>query len=224
MFLQKDNLVVGCRERAEIMRETGKLSEMQLDALQEISNIGLGHAATALAEMLDSKIGMGVPKSSFVAFDKVIDIIGGYEELISCVSLQLEGDIKGIVFYIFNEQSTYSLVDMLMGFADGTTVELDEMATSTINEIGNILTGSFISAITDFTHLRINPSTPIFAFDMLAAVFTSLVIEYGQSEGDNILTIETQLFRDDQKVSGHFFLMSDPESIEKLLIALGIEA
>ncbi|WP_347491366.1 chemotaxis protein CheC [Desulfoscipio sp. XC116] len=206
------------------MSETGKLSEMQLDALQEISNIGLGHAATSLAEMLESRIGMGVPRTSFVTFEKVIDIIGGYEELISCVSLQLAGDIKGIVFYIFNEKSTYSLVDMLMDLEDGTTVELDEMATSTINEIGNILTGSFISAITDFTNLSVTSSTPIFAFDMLAAVFTSLVIESGRSEGDNILTIETQLFRDDQKVSGYFFLMPEPESIKRLLLALGIEA
>jgi chemotaxis protein CheC len=204
------------------MGEPSNLSELHMDALREISNIGLGHAATSLAEMLDSKIGMGVPQANFISFEKVLEIIGGYEELVSCVSLKLEGDIRGIVLYIFNEASTYGLVDMLMGLEDGTTFELDDMAASTIKEIGNILTGSFISAIGDFTNLKVYPSTPIFAFDMLAAVFTSLIIVSDQPEGDNVLIIETEIFRDDKKVSGYFFLLSDPASIKKLFIALGI--
>lgn len=202
---------------------SNKLTELQIDALREISNIGLGHAATSLAEMLERKIGMGVPHANFISMEEVIDILGGYEELVSCVSLELDGDIKGIVFYIFNKSSTYKLVDMLMGFEDGTTNGLDDMATSTINEIGNILTGSFISAISNFTNLKIIPSTPIFAFDMLAAIFTSLITVSGQPEGDNVLTIKTEMYRDDRKINGFFFLMPEPESFKKLFTALGLE-
>lgn len=200
------------------------LSDLQMDALQEISNIGLGHAATSLAEMADKKIVMGVPKASFISFNKVIEVIGGYEELVSCVSFTLDGDIKGTVFYIFKENSTYKLVDMLMNTEEGTTTELDELAISIIKEIGNILTGSFISAISDFTQLQIRPLTPIFAFDMLAAVFTSLVVSSNQPEGDDILSIETPIFRDDYKISGHFFLLANPYSIRELFVALDIEA
>ncbi|WP_027363306.1 chemotaxis protein CheC [Desulfotruncus alcoholivorax] len=199
-------------------------SELQIDALQEISNIGLGHAATSLAEMLDRKIDMGVPHADFVSLEKVIELIGGYEELVSCVSLELDGDINGLVFYIFNESSTYRLVDMLMGLEEGTTVELDEMATSIINEIGNILTGAFVSAISDFTQLRINTSVPIFAFDMLAAIFTTLVVAMGRPDDDSVMSIETNFFREDKQVNGHFFLLAEPESIHRLFSALGIEA
>jgi len=205
------------------MNKEGGFSELQLDALQEISNIGLGHAATSLAEMLQRKIDMGVPHADFISYEKVIELIGGYEELVSCVSLELEGDLKGLVFYIFNESSTYNLVDMLMGFEEGTTTDLDELGTSTINEIGNILTGAFVSAISDFTQLRINASVPIFAFDMLAAIFTSLVIASGSPEEENVMAIETQLFRDDKTVHGYFFLLSEPESINRLFAALGLE-
>ena len=173
--------------------------------------------------MLESKIGMDVPRADFVSFENVIELIGGYEELVSCVSLQLDGDVKGIVFFIFKEASTYRLVDMLMGQDENTTTELDEMGTSTINEIGNILTGAFVSAISNFTELRINTSVPIFAFDMLAAVFTSLILETGRPEDDNVLVIETRLFRDDKRVSGYFFLLAEPESISRLFTALGLE-
>lgn len=206
------------------MNDQKSLSDLQIDALQEISNIGLGHAATSLAEMLDRKIDMDVPHADFISFERVIELIGGYEELVSCVSLELGGDINGLVFYIFNESSTYRLVDMLMGLEEGTTAELDEMATSIINEIGNILTGAFVSAISDFTRLRINTSVPIFAFDMLAAIFTTLVVAVGRPEDDDVMAIETNLFREDKKVNGYFFLLSEPESIRKLFTALGIDA
>ncbi len=200
-----------------------KFTELQIDALREISNIGLGHAVTSLAEMLKGKIGMDVPHANFISMEEVIEILGGYEELVSCVSLELDGDIQGSVFYIFNKSSTYKLVDMLMGFEGGITNELDDMAISSINEIGNILTGSFISAISDFTNLKIIPSPPIFAFDMLAAIFTSLITVSGQPEGDNVLTIKTEMYRDDRIINGFFFLMPDPVSYEKLFFALGIE-
>ncbi|HBX23680.1 MAG TPA: chemotaxis protein CheC [Desulfotomaculum sp.] len=199
------------------------LSKMQMDALQEIGNIGMGHAATSLSELLDSRIDMGVPQANFIPFGKVIEIIGGYEELVSCVSLNLGGDVKGIVFFIFDEASTYRLVDMLTGRDDSSTTALDEIATSTINEIGNILTGAFVSAISNLTELRINTSVPIFAFDMLAAVFTSLMLETGRPIEDSVLTIETQLFKDDKEVRGYFFLLAETESISRLFATLGLE-
>lgn len=205
------------------MAEKEVLSKIQMDVLQEIGNIGMGHAATSLSEMLDSKINMGVPQASFLPFIKVIEIIGGYEELVSCVSLNLDGDVKGIVFFIFDETSTYRLVDMLTGQNENTTTELDEIATSTINEVGNILTGAFVSAISNFTQLRINTSVPIFAFDMLAAVFTSLMLETGRQVEDSVLTIETQLFKEDQEVRGYFFLLAETASIARLFATLGIE-
>ncbi len=205
------------------MSNSETLSQLHMDALREIGNIGMGHAATSLAELLDTKIGMEVPHADFISLEKAIEIIGGYEELVSCVSLKLNGDVKGIVFYIFSETSTYRLVDMLMGHEENTTTELDEMATSTISEIGNILTGAFVSAISNFTKMRIHTSVPIFAFDMLAAVFISLILETGRPEDDNVLAIETQLFKDDKEVSGHFFLVAEPDSISKLFTALGLE-
>ncbi len=199
------------------------LSQMEMDALREIGNIGMGHAATSLSEMLDSRIDMAVPQVSFISFEKVIEIIGGYEELVSCVSLYLNGDVQGIVFFIFDESSTYRLVDMLTGQENSHSGMLDEIAASTINEIGNILTGAFVSAISNLTELRINTSVPIFAFDMLAAVFTSLMLETGRPVEDSVMTIETQLFKEDKEVRGYFFLLAEAESITRLFAALGLE-
>lgn len=196
-------------------------SDIQFDALREIGNIGIGNAVTSLAEFINRPVNMTVPRAGFYPYEAIIEMIGGYEELISCVSVRIEGDVPGMVLFIFDNASTLKLIDMLMGLEEGTTVELDEMGMSAIQEVGNILTGSFINALSLMTGLEMVPSVPVFAFDMLAAVLTSLLVASGRVD-DKVLAIETELFQDTHQVKGHFFLLTEPGSVEKLLKALGL--
>lgn len=198
------------------------LNETQLDALREIGNIGIGNAVTSLAQLINHRINMKVPKACFLDFEKVIELVGGYEELVSCVGLRLLGDIPGMVLFVFSELGTYSMVDMLMGLEVGSTSELDDMGQSAVKEVGNVLTGSFISAISKMSNMRMVTTVPIFAFDMLGAVLTSFMIASGRVE-DKVLVIETELFQElDSRIKGHFFLLTEPGSIQQLFASLGI--
>lgn len=196
-------------------------SSPELDALQEISNIGMGNAASSLAQLINRRVDMRVPWAYFLSFEEVVGLVGGYEELVACVSLRLLGDVPGVVLYLFEEQSTYRLVDLLLGLPPGTTAGLDEMAESAIKEIGNVLTGSFVSAISQMTGLRMITAVPLFAFDMLGAVLSSLLVAAGRVE-EEVLVIETELFpHQDGSVKGHFFLLTEPGALARLMTALG---
>lgn len=198
-----------------------ELSASELDALQEISNIGMGNAVTSLAQLINRRVDMRIPRAYFLSFEEVVALVGGYEELVACVSLRLLGDAPGIILYLFNEQSTYRLVDLLMGLPPGTTGALDEMAESAVKEIGNVLTGSFVSAISQMTGLRMITAVPLFAFDMLGAILSSLMVAAGRIE-DSVLVIETELFpRQDGAIKGHFFLLAEPGAVTRLMAALG---
>jgi len=198
-----------------------ELSASKLDALREISNIGMGNAVTSLAQLINQRVEMTVPRARFSPLEEVIKLVGGYEELTACVSLRLLGDAPGTVFYVFSEKSVYRLVDLLMGLKAGTTVTLDGMAESAVMEIGNVLTGSFVSALGQMTGLRIVTAVPLFAFDMLGAVLTSLVVAAGHVE-DPVLVIETELFPQwEDKIRGYFFLIAESGSINRLMLALG---
>lgn len=203
------------------MAEREVISNVQMDALQEISNIGLGNAATALAELLNKRVEIAVPKARFLDFEQVYVLTGGIEEVVSCVNLSLEGDIPGTVVFMFSEQSTYNLIDMLMDQESGTTSELDDMGISAISEIGNVLTGSFINAIGGMTGLRMNTSVPMFAFDMLGAILSSSLVASGYW-GDKILVIETLFFQDCDQIKGHFFLLPKTGALNGLFEALGM--
>ncbi|GAB6158003.1 chemotaxis protein CheC [Desulfotomaculum varum] len=203
------------------MAEHRLLTETHMDVLKEIGNIGLGNAATALATMVNKRIDMAVPQSRFLSLEEVMDLIGGLEEIVCCVSLRLDGDVPGQILFIFNLESTFNLVDMLMGMDKGTTRELDEMGESVVKEIGNVLTGSFLSAIGTMTGLTMIPTVPMFATDMLGAVLSTSLVAGGYVE-DHILTIETLLFENQEEIKGHFFLFTDQGSLQTLFNSLGL--
>jgi len=205
------------------MNKTPELSSTHLDALREISNIGMGNAITSLAQMLNRRINMSVPLATFLPFEETVQLIGGAEEQVSCVSVSLSGDVPGTVMFFFNSQSTFRLVDLLMGLDLGTTTELDEMGESAVKEVGNVLTGSFIGAIYSLTSLSIKSAVPMFAYDMLGAILTSLVVASGRAE-EQVLVLETKLFQEqaEANINGHFFMLTEPGSIQNLFDALGI--
>ncbi len=203
------------------MTEREEMSDMHIDVLQEVSNIGLGNAATSLAELLNKKVNITVPKACFLEYEQVFSLVNGPEEVVTCVNLSFEGDISGTVMFIFTEQSTYRLVDMLLGNEIGITAELDAMGESAVMEIGNVLTGSFINAIGEMTGLTMLTSVPMLAFDMMGAVLSASLVAGGHYN-DEVLVIETLFSQEQDEIKGYFFLVPETGSLSKLFEALGI--
>lgn len=197
------------------------LKELQLDALKEVGNIGAGNAATSLSQMLDKKIEMTVPNASVLCLNDVPEIVGGAEALVVGVYLTVQGDAPGHIMFIIPLKSTYSLVDMIMGLSPGTTVELGEMEWSAIAEIGNILSSSYLGALTSMSGLSLRPSPPSTAMDMAGAILSVVLIELSKV-GDVALVIETVFINRPDNITGYFFLIPDPGSLGALLKAIGI--
>jgi len=198
-----------------------EMTHMHFDVLQEISNIGLGNAATSLAELLQKRVDLEVPQATFVDVEQVFSMVGGLEDVVACVHLGFEGDIAGTVMYIFTEQSVYKLVDILLNQEIGTTKELDELGNSIIMEIGNILTGTFINAISSMTGLNIYTSVPMFAFDMMGAILSASLVASGHWD-EKVLLIETHFVQNNEQIKGHFFLLPETGFLNKLFMALGL--
>ena len=95
-----------------------------------------------------------------------------------------------------------------------------EMELSAMKEIGNIIAGSYLSALSTMTNLVITPSVPYIAVDMAAAILSVPAIQFGQF-GDNALLIETE-FGDEVMMEGYFILLPDEDSYDKILQSLGI--
>ena len=197
-----------------------------LDVFKEIGNIGAGHAASALATLLDRRISMSVPEASVLPFGDIVGVLDGPETLVTGVLIDVSGDMEGYILLLLGMEDAMSMVSQALSEpARDTTApdfELTELEKDALLEIANILVGSFLSAITSFSGLGATPSVPQLAIDMLGAILSIAMIEYGEI-GDSVLFLKTQFNDLAGDINGHFFLIPDYNSYKMLLTALGLE-
>jgi chemotaxis protein CheC len=198
-----------------------KFEEFQMDVLKEVGNIGAGNAATALSKLLNKPVDMGVPKVNLLPFEAITESLGGSEQVVIAIFLRVVGDAPGNLFFILTMESAKSLLQKMVGLEVGEGDSFSEMELSALQEIGNILAGSYLSSLADFTRLCMSPTVPALAIDMAGAILSYGLLQFGEM-GDHALLIDTTFLEGAEEVEGHFFLIPDPESFSKLFKALGV--
>jgi chemotaxis protein CheC len=202
------------------------LTDLHLDILREIGNIGAGNATTSLSKLLNRKINMKVPDVKMVAFDEMMDVIGGPEQEIASVFVRAIGDAPGSMFFVLKPEEASLFVSEMIGDPDfqlGSSAN-QELGLSAYVELGNILCGSYLSALSDFTNLNLQPSVPSVAVDMVGAILSFGLLELSQV-ADHAILIDTKLIDETNKfndINGHFFLLPDPNSFNTIFKTLGV--
>lgn len=193
-----------------------------LDVLKEVGNIGAGNAATALAKMISKKVDMKVPQVNVLDFGQVPEILGGAEEEVVGIFFKLEGEIEGSIMFVLDTKSALQLIELLMPgiSSDG----FNDFSFSALQEIGNILAGSYISSLSSLSNLDIKISVPSLALDMAGAILSVPAIHFGLM-GDKILIIENEFVElvEDDSVNGFFILIPEVDSYDTLLRSLGVQ-
>ena len=108
-----------------------------------------------------------------------------------------------------------------MGRPSKTDLDYDEITHSALKEIGNIMAGSYLSALSNLTNLTIKSTVPGLAIDMAGAILSVPAIEFGKTS-DFALYIENEFTDVLYSVIGNLFLIPDNDSCSRLLLALGV--
>jgi chemotaxis protein CheC len=172
--------------------------------------------------MVSDTVELHVPSVTLADIVDVPDLIGGPEQIVVGITMKIQGDACGNILLVFPEESAHRLVNQLLD-RDDTGTRFDEMAESTLKEVGNILASSYLGAMGSLLNLMLIPSVPAFAHDMSGAVIDYLLIELSET-GDQALMIETEFHGrkpGDDVITGHFFLLPDPVSLKVLVDAIG---
>lgn len=197
------------------------ITELQLDALREVGNIGAGHAATALADMLGEEIDITVPTAGLRRTDEIGASPDAAEVVVVGVLFVVAGNASGIIVYVFSEADARFLSDRLMGLDPETTQEIGEMERSMLGEIGNILSGSFVTALAEFTNLEFNLSPPTVAVDTLATILSEITVT-AEALGELSLELDTRFVQQSGQLEGRFYYLMDRDSLSAILGALGM--
>jgi chemotaxis protein CheC len=190
-------------------------TELQLDALRELANIGSGTASTALSTMLGRSVDINVPIVNVLAMADAVGAIGHHEAEVTGVVLGVIGDMGASVLLLFTPSDAQQMCGYL-GVEAGT-----EIGESALMEIGNIVGTSYINALASMTGMEIEPTPPATATDMLGAIVQSVLAEKAGS-GDVALLLDSQLVVEGSDTSVSFLLVPDAGGVDLLLARLGL--
>jgi chemotaxis protein CheC len=193
------------------------LDPSQLDLMREVANIGAGHAATALSQMTNRTIMIDVPEVSVIKLEEVDRIIGEPGEVVAAVMMKVLGDVTGRTVQIFPGPSAVKLTAMLLGGAEPEFPGgFNDLHQSTLKEIGNIIVGAYLNALSDFMGMLLIMSVPSIAIDMAAAVMTTSYLNFGDTK-DFVFCVNTVMLMGDEHMRAHFLLIPDDASLEVIM-------
>lgn len=199
------------------------LTPLQLDALKEIGNIGSGNAATAFSQMLDQRVDISVPTVSVLDLNMVPEIVGGPEIEVVGIYLKMIGEAPGNLLFLLPSINAKNLIEAIAPGMEFQEEGYTEMEQSILCEMGNILSASYLNALSQMTGMTLINSVPAFASDMAGAILSVILAEIGV-KGDYALVIETNFLSKVlvQEKKGFFFLIPEPEALLKILHVLGV--
>ncbi len=202
------------------MDDVRELKALQLDALKEVANIGGGHAATALSQMTNRRVMISVPRINIVRLEEVPDLIGAPSEVVAAVLMHMLGDLTGRTLLLFPEAVSLRLCDMLLRRPLGSTTALGTLEQSALKEAGNILSGAYMNALSEFMQMLLLPSVPSLVVDLSAAVLTTTYLNFGHDR-DFVFCVETEFRIDvEDTLRGYFLLLPDLASLRAIFDAI----
>ncbi len=195
------------------------LKPIQLDALREVANIGAGHAATALSQMVGTQIDVSVPEISLLPREDVPGLVVNANDKIVAVFIRMVGDLTGQTLLTLPEPDALALANQLLGRPIGEGAKtLGELEASAVEEVGNILASACMNALSAFMEMMLLPSVPSLMIDS-----PDVVMAAAHGEQSKLLICAATRFATkgaERALQGHFLIIPDTASLQAILEAL----
>jgi len=203
------------------------LNKLQEDLLREIANIGTGHAASALSQLIGQVVHVSVPNAEVVPFEEIPTHFGDPETPVCAVLATCMTNLDIHLVLILSEEDSFQLSDLLMGQISPPSDPdaYEAVVESALTEAGNIMLGAFLSALGDFLGVGLHPEAPSIAFDMLGSILDIMISIFGEV-GDTAFVLNTSLSFPDlehQRIfTGKILMVPAPGTFEKIFSIMGV--
>jgi len=196
-------------------------SELQLDALREVANVGCGNAASALSRLVGGRrVSIEVPRALVVDVDDLSALVGGHERQVVAATLEIKGEMAGRVMVVLESGDAHRLCELLLNAP--TEHKLREAERSAFSEAANIVASACLTAIGQLTGLALVPSVPTVDEDDGASVVEELLHRSDPSVGVAVV-LETRFTASAAlPFEGQLLVVPHPASLKQLLSRLGV--
>jgi chemotaxis protein CheC len=193
-----------------------QLSPSQIDALKEMVNIGVGHAAGVLNAMLNSRVQLHVPIVEMMDYEHLQSKIQsmGHGNL-SSVRLGFKGPFSGKASLVFPAEEAIKLVSMLTG-VEANSNDQNDLRVATLTEVGNIVLNGVMGAIGSELKLHVFYSVPIYVDNPFEVILST---QQNQIEA-SVVWVQTRFTIESQSIVGDIILVFEVGSLDLLLEAV----
>jgi len=191
-----------------------ELSQMDLDALKEVANIGTGQASMALSALFNQRVDIGLPRTSVVKLADIGKGLNSSETMIGIYSNMKEG-LSGNILLLVPLASALNLMNKLYS-KSSTRLEGDDVLV--LSKIGSILNSCYFTGVAQLLEQRIvfHPPNVISIFGNSIADFLAVSL----SEDSKVLLVDIDFEIKEYSVHGGFILILTLESIYPLITRL----
>ena len=195
------------------------LTENQKDALREIGSICAGNAATALSQLTQTKIDITIPQILFLPLERVPEAVGGADRLVTGLLLQVLGDLRSRILFIFFPRDALILTTFMTNKPLSEASIMTDIERSALREIGVVLASAYLGVLSNFVGMSLIPTVPELITDMAGAIVDYILIELS-SKSQFALLVKSEFTELRRSVTGHFFLVPDPTALEIIIKAI----
>ena len=195
------------------------LDQISIDILSELGNVGTVNAVTSLSQMTGHSLEIELPKVEIVKYQDIDRILGEAEELQTGIMVQVAGKLKGMFLFLLSETFTQSILQAVLGGVNRDLTDLDEMDRSLICELGNIMCGSYIRALSQLLDMDMDVTVPEMCIDMGGAIL-SVPLSRFLKVSENILLIENKFRMGNRSFLGRILFLPELESLEAILSSI----
>jgi chemotaxis protein CheC len=201
-----------------------QLTKEGIAELEKMANEGAKKASESLSSMINQETTVQSLGIRVLDVEKISEIIGSPEEMVTTVTLKIKGEAQGNLMLIYPQQAALNVVDLLAKREIGSTTQLDELDKSALKESGNIISGSFLASISNYLTINMIESIPDIATDMLKATIDYVLAEFAKREMSDAVAFEIDFemgtLAAAGKIRAYFVLLLDTESSDKMLESL----
>lgn len=189
-----------------------ELTEAQKDILKEVGNIGIGHAATALSKITKNEVDIDLPDlqvSNQTELSKTYPL-GGY--FMNC---SIKGELNGNLAFVMAHEEAFRLIEIMVHAQIGSIKEINEMGKSALQEMVNILSGAYLTSLSDFCNFNLMPNPPMFFSNLKKEDLDGVL-----GTGNEILEVKTNFKVSSANITSRMWLVLEKESMEQILSRL----
>jgi len=183
--------------------------------LQEVNEQAAENASKALSKLIDRPVEVDISKAEVKKVEELSPLIGP-EEVVAGIYLPVTGDIKGAALLIFPKETAFTMSDLLVKREPGTTRCLTELDESALKEVGNIISGNYLTVLANVLQIKIVEHIPNFSFDMFGAIVSQIITDFAQTT-ENALVIEIEFLFRPETLKGYFLLLFEVEQFKAML-------